>query len=1617
MKLLKFISIFIVSITLNNSLFAKPLPPGAGDGEVAANILILVDSSASMNTWIGDQGLGAAPRAVYDSQNRVLINQYSRRSRGLLRYGTDGKRDTTFAPIRVTPAAGCTNRYDTGGNNTVRRNVRRNAGLQFVENLTTLDITTATNTFFFISRERNDRNMIYGFKEDGSECIFAKRIVSQGAWVQDIDVKYIGDTPYLFAMGRKRRGGFFESCNLSTMACNLQEFGRGLLSSAIRLSANNEGTRVYFTDRRDGSLHGYELEEENGTLALGSAVNRCTRTSSPNLSSQMAYATTVAISPDSSNVAYVGSHIDHSLQKLDPTTCNVITHVGTGSRSTLANTGDAGSIDGDDVRFSRIWGVSVTGTKVITATARGYIDVFDEDKFTTLARNDTWQKQMGGPRIRRWDGVKQAINAIVNDTTLTTGAHFGFGHWNAGESGRGKNSTRGGYYCHTRSDCSYYKGWAGFNSEQVTTEVTNDDGDIISSETNQVDTGTQTAEHPNGTSTLCNTDSCLNVAISARGSELIMSRLEPLGLAWGTDAHAFSDIALRYFEDENAGGKIYDPTSTCQLNYVIVIGDGAMKNTGVRGQPGNTDDRIEKLRKMGIKTLFVAYGGGIRGGSMNLFDDLARIGSCEQAGDDDCEATIIADTPEQLKTELTSKIRQIIADKLAFTAPSITATIQEGGALYQAQFAYEQYGEWQGTILRKTIRSDGTVDHNIDAPNNWSAAKMVKSQATDSGPDGRKLWTAMPGASYVNNWNNFDVDRVSAITSMFSELGYEVPDYHNASSHCSSTAGVENGNSDDILGLINFIRGRDYFDYNGNCKFDEVRDHVMGDVYHSQLIEVGPPDANVDFTNTNEEAYYRSINGYQAFMTKHSARENIIYAGSNSGILHAIDAKTGEEVWGFIPPFVGALLPQLVNKGYDGKIDIQKTTQADGTVITTASGGTNPIFGVDGSPVVHDVFIKGYKIENVANVDTLVEDERDWRTILFVPYGRGGAGFSVLDVTTPKKPLHMYSIFNDQINKRILIADKEGNIDVETYNSGFSSYLKSEEGLLAGANQETAKALDDDDCNSDDDDDTNDCVEQDKIALCTVLNADEGEVGTKITDNTQFMESGTSSCYISDTFHFSEITLEDVKDGDAIPTGLLSAREIVNGVPRALSISSASMQDGLLRVKFGNKLVINTYQSVNEPRGSNQFSISTSCKGATGIVPKYDYTQLGETWSTPRIVRIPSIEGGGDINTDNYVAIMGGGMSKNDSCAGSAVFLVNLEEDIDGDVGTIYGAEKNGGPITIVDTTPAGITSGTSTQSTPNGSDISNAIPAAPVVITPDTAFGIPWRGALVYINDLEGKITKINLTNSNEFNEELFDQTTLFNLRGNTTNARYSYFAMDAGVGVDSGQLMLFGSTGNFSDLGSREDNMDNILYGVIDPHYPFFKHLNDVDIPLGAKEGFVQLAHKGAEAASSIDDEDVCKNVTGEIDEEVCIGTKKAWVIKMGQDENNNFYDPKTYRKASASPTLFKGKVYYPIYQPPPGSNKCSQGSAFICVSDDECGTNNSAKLKLETPVDVNNPGLNACAYVRKGVLSELVIFADKLFANVAGPTGDEDTLFSILSVPGEIMQNKGGWRDSSF
>ena len=257
----------------------------------------------------------------------------------------------------------------------------------------------------------------------------------------------------------------------------------------------------------------------------------------------------------------------------------------------------------------------------------------------------------------------------------------------------------------------------------------------------------------------------------------------------------------------------------------------------------------------------------------------------------------------------------------------------------------------------------------------------------------------------------------------------------------------------------------------------------------------------------------------------------------------------------------------------------------------------------------------------------------------------------------------------------------------------------------------------------------------------------------------------------------------------------------------------------------------------------------------------------------------------------------------------------------------------------------------------------------------------------------------------------------------------------MDAGLGLSDGGFWLFGSTGNFTDLGSRAEGLDNILYGIQDEHYPYWKHLNGVIIPdavvtpgavpMKINGEFIKLANKGANDADNVSNSTTCTNTSGDRYGLNCPlpDAARAWVAHLEKGDSG-FVLPRTYRKASAPPTLFKGQVYYPIYQPPPNTNKCDQGNAFICAADDECGTNTSARLdELEfNPVDdegnvIDNPPEVACGFVRKGVLSELVVFGDKLFANVAGPSDDESTLFSILSIPGEIITNKGGWRDSSF
>ena len=99
---------------------------------------------------------------------------------------------------------------------------------------------------------------------------------------------------------------------------------------------------------------------------------------------------------------------------------------------------------------------------------------------------------------------------------------------------------------------------------------------------------------------------------------------------------------------------------------------------------------------------------------------------------------------------------------------------------------------------------------------------------------------------------------------------------------------------------------------------------------------------------------------YPAFREENKDRRALIFVGANDGMLHALDGRTGIEVWGFVP---FNLLPKLKALRFGQSLDAFK-------------------YYVDSSPKISDV---------------KVNDE--WRTYLFFGQGPGGTFYNTLDVT------------------------------------------------------------------------------------------------------------------------------------------------------------------------------------------------------------------------------------------------------------------------------------------------------------------------------------------------------------------------------------------------------------------------------------------------------------------------------------------------------------------------------------------------------------------------------------------------------------------------------------------
>ena len=1047
-----------------------------------------------------------------------------------------------------------------------------------------------------------------------------------------------------------------------------------------------------------------------------------------------------------------------------------------------------------------------------------------------------WIKDINSSRMK---GAKEAIAGLVNDSSLNSHVDFGFGVWSSS------------------SFSTIFSDWDNRGTSDL-------DDDIASP---------------------CSTSNCLKVLVNRDGSEQILKKLPAIALGGGTYAGSFAKLANEYYLHQTLSP--IDSSLDCQNSHIVVIGDGDFSDN-INSAKLMLESMANGSKK--IKTHMVAYGPGISPGGLSEFEELAEAGGTNDV--------LVALNPTQLKTQLRTRISQIVADNFAFTAPSIPPNKNEGStAVYQSQFKHKSKQQWRGSLIRTTIDVNGNL--NTSDPANWDASKVLPN------PNNRKIWSIIDGKDHTdpaNKNNNFTVENFQEIGNNLAALNYDVEDYHSLSKlpietqRCATEAsGVEDGNTDDIKGLINFLRGQDYFDYDADCdltesRFDEEGNKAyLGDIYHSELLVVGAPSANTAFTDKSQEAYWRYFNGYDNWAEGLENRKEIIYVGANDGMLHAFNAVSGVEEWAFIPPLITGILPTMIDK----------------TLNRVAAGGTNAIYGVDGSPMVHDMFFR-------SPLEAL-NTPPSWHTILMIPYGRGGKGFSILDVTNPDNPLHLFSVYNDASTKVVTVIDHNGASDQHPYVG--NSYLINE---LKQANGVTGNFID--------------------------------GTGQKICDDT-----ANNQCYFSRVWTVQT----DPKIPGLTRDDLTVKRNGVKYENYTVEYDAA----GDLKVVLADKTRFLAYEDPNLNSDSLVITINAD-NPSVGVQtePGYDYSRLGETWSQPRILRIPN-NGAGDQNTfdDIYVAVLGGGFGGPNPEIGSNLFVINLQQDPTDEL--FAKIEKQ---IQIDDLD--------------NG--IVNSTPGLPVVITSDEITS-NYTGGLIYLNDIEGKITKFNLTNMSSDQDGnpivMYDSTTLFTAGTTKDNGRYMYHSMDAGTLKGSNVFWMFAGTGDFTRLTYKDNDVSNLLLGLKDNDFPYYKNVGTV---LTAKD---------------LDD---CSDTTMDRTGDDCpTSAELGWYVTLDNS-----------RKVTAEPTLTRGRVLFPVFEPS-NDNACNTGSAFICNNHAKCGTPKNTEIGSDDDLE--------CLQVGVGVLSKIIVFGKKLFANIAGEASDEASqgarkdLVTINGANVEIESFRNSWR----
>jgi type IV pilus assembly protein PilY1 len=337
-------------------------------------------------------------------------------------------------------------------------------------------------------------------------------------------------------------------------------------------------------------------------------------------------------------------------------------------------------------------------------------------------------------------------------------------------------------------------------------------------------------------------------------------------------------------------------------------------------------------------------------------------------------ATNAAALSDSLSNTFTSIFDSVETSFTSAVVPG--ATIGLGNAFYNSYFRSSDDPVWEGHLEALRISQTGEIqDANLDPALDpvtgelldsrvpfWDAAEPLKTNTS------RTIYTTKAGARVAFDTTNVNSTDLAVTAPVYA-------DYPNAAGSGVDTV------SELVTAIIDYVRGKDGFDEDNDADFTEMRATVLGDVFHSTPRVIAQPTR---FNLTQA--------GYAAFYTTYYARDRVVYAGANDGLLHAFDAGshsfgddastpelelqyhtpgTGDELFGYV---AGVQLPRM-----------QLLPQ----------NSPRSVFFVDGPISVADAWLSD------GTGDDITKTTDEWATVMITGMREGGTGYLALDITDP----------------------------------------------------------------------------------------------------------------------------------------------------------------------------------------------------------------------------------------------------------------------------------------------------------------------------------------------------------------------------------------------------------------------------------------------------------------------------------------------------------------------------------------------------------------------------------------------------------------------------------------